>query len=237
MPDFSQRNHQQELMDDLNIPADELHNTLRELDTINHWLNGYITSIQGILSLIPTNTNQVRLFDLGTGGGELLPRVYRQLQSKQIDTTLKGIDFNPNCVEYAQKHNPNSSIQYHTQNVWDAINGETYDIIHASLFFHHFQNHEMIELLKRLKQCTRWGVVINDLHRHPLAYYSILWLTKWFSKNRLIQNDAPISVLRAFSRSDLDTLVHQAGWKQYRITWRWAFRWLVVLHQDNNHHE
>jgi len=72
-------------------------------------------------------------------------------------------------------------------------------------------------------------VVINDLHRHPLAYYSIKYLTQLFGGSRLVQNDAPLSVARAFSRADWQRLLAQASITQYELRWCWAFRWQVVL--------
>jgi hypothetical protein len=72
------------------------------------------------------------------------------------------------------------------------------------------------------------GFFINDLHRHPLAYYSISLLTRLFSKSYLVKNDAPISVLRGFTRDDWKRIFRDAGLDNYSCHWRWAFRWLVT---------
>jgi hypothetical protein len=72
------------------------------------------------------------------------------------------------------------------------------------------------------------GFFINDLHRHPLAYHSIKWITKIFSKSYLVKNDAPLSVLRGFKRKEWKGLFQQAGIDNYELQWKWAFRWLIV---------
>jgi hypothetical protein len=72
------------------------------------------------------------------------------------------------------------------------------------------------------------GFFVNDLHRHPFAYYSIKWLTKFFSKSYLVKNDAPLSVLRGFKRKELEVLSHQSSVEKISINWKWAFRWLLV---------
>ncbi len=80
-----------------------------------------------------------------------------------------------------------------------------------------------------MRSKARTGFFINDLHRHPLAYYSIRWLTGLFSRSYLVKNDAPLSVRRGFSRSELKSLLEAAGITNYSIRWRWAFRWLVIV--------
>ena len=80
-----------------------------------------------------------------------------------------------------------------------------------------------------MHQNAEKGFFIADLHRHPLAYYSIKWLTGLFSKSYLVKNDAPLSVLRGFSRKEWESLLTKAGIKNYSIRWKWAFRWLIIV--------
>jgi hypothetical protein len=50
-----------------------------------------------------------------------------------------------------------------------------------------------------------------------------------FSKSYLVKNDAPLSVLRGFSRNEWKILMEKAGIKNYKIKWKWAFRWLILV--------
>jgi hypothetical protein len=61
-----------------------------------------------------------------------------------------------------------------------------------------------------------------------LAYYSIKWLTRLFSKSYLVKNDAPISVERGFIKKEWENLCGLAGIKPVSIQWQWAFRHLIV---------
>jgi hypothetical protein len=81
----------------------------------------------------------------------------------------------------------------------------------------------------QLKHQAQLAIIINDIHRHPLAYYSIKWLTYFFSRSYLVKNDAPLSVLRAFRRSELKNLFKAAGFLRYQLRWQWAFRWQAIL--------
>jgi hypothetical protein len=77
------------------------------------------------------------------------------------------------------------------------------------------------------------GFVINDIHRHWFAYHSIAWITKLFLKSYLVKHDAKLSVWRAFKKSEIVSLLEKAGIHHYRIRWRWAFRWEVVVKPTN----
>ena len=99
----------------------------------------------------------------------------------------------------------------------------------TSLFCHHFTDEELVNMFIWLKEKATGGFFIADLHRHPLAFFSIRFLTSCFSSSYLVKNDAPISVLRGFKRADLVHLLRLAGIERYQIKWVWAFRWVVVV--------
>jgi hypothetical protein len=80
-----------------------------------------------------------------------------------------------------------------------------------------------------MQRNSREGFFINDLHRHPLAYYSIKILTRLFSASYLVKNDAPLSVRRGFTAKEWKVLLESAGISRFRVSWKWAFRHLVVV--------
>ncbi len=103
------------------------------------------------------------------------------------------------------------------------------DVIVSSLFCHHLNDQELAECMHWMNQNARAGFLINDLHRNKIAYYSIKWLTALFSKSYLVKNDAAVSVSRGFKRRELNELLRKSGVKNYSISWKWAFRYLIVV--------
>ncbi len=91
-----------------------------------------------------------------------------------------------------------------------------------------FTDEELVAMLQWMQINSEKGFFINDLHRHPIAYYSIRLLTALFSRSWLVQHDAPVSVLRGFSRAEWERLLIDAGINEYFLKWKWAFRWLIV---------
>jgi len=140
---------------------------------------------------------------------------------------LMGIDINKECIAYAQSIEA-PFIQYMVSDYRTVQFEQLPDILFSSLFSHHFTDEELVTQLRWMNENCQRGFFINDLHRHPLAYYSIKALTQLFSKSYLVKNDAPLSVLRGFKQGEWKRLCTQAGLAGISFQWRWAFRWLIV---------
>jgi 2-polyprenyl-3-methyl-5-hydroxy-6-metoxy-1,4-benzoquinol methylase len=105
----------------------------------------------------------------------------------------------------------------------------SFDVVHCALVLHHFSDDsDAARALAQMSKLARKGVVVNDLHRNLFAYSAIWILTRVFSRSRILQNDAPLSVARAFTRQELLQLAGTAGLSGVRIKWQWAFRWMMT---------
>lgn len=232
MPDFSKRSEETELMDDLNSSGAIISQTLQELEFINKWLGGNAVTLSGVKKLLENSGRKEGLViaDLGCGGGDMLKLVDRWAQRNGYSITLIGFDANPNTVHYATENaSGNPRIRFHAMDIFsDEFRKQKFDIVIGTLFYHHFNSAQLGAFFSQLKGQCSIGLLINDIHRHPLAYYSIKWLTQWFSKSPMVVNDAPVSVMRAFSREELVNILNQASFKKYQIDWKWAFRWRVL---------
>ena len=221
-------------MDEFGLGGEAMSQTLRELKFINHWLGGNAVTTNGLELLNAerkTPNAQLSIADLGCGGGDMLMLTADWARKKKLPAQLFGVDANEFITQYAQQHSANyPEISYQNLNVFSPeFQSQTYDIVTCTLFCHHFTDDELVELFRNLHRQVRVGIVINDLHRHWLAYHLIKWLTRWFSKSYLVVNDAKLSVRRGFRRPDWENIFRQAGIEKVRIRWRWAFRWQVVV--------
>ena len=219
-------------MDDLQHEGDIIDKTLRELEIINRLLGGNQVTINGINKLLTSKPNRtITIADLGCGGGDILKLVARWGRKKNIRLEMTGIDANRNIVAYAEKNTiAYPEIKYEAVNIFsEEFRKQQFDIVLATLFTHHFTNEELIDLFKSLAKQARIGIVINDLHRHWFAFHSIKWLTYFFSKSYMVKADGPLSVLRAFHKDELISILNKAGITNYTLRWRWAFRWELII--------
>ncbi|QMU30485.1 methyltransferase domain-containing protein [Adhaeribacter radiodurans] len=237
---FKNRSITPELMDDPNVDGSALRRNLEELEFINKWLGGNEVVTQALNTLWnngqinPELQSNLTIADLGCGGGDILRDVADWAFEKNVNATLIGVDANPVMIKYAQQKCAGvSNIHFLQADVFAPDFQEThYDIVICSLFCHHFTDAQLQQLLQRLKQQARLAIIINDIHRHPFAYYSIKWLTHFFSRSYLVKNDAPLSVLRAFKRTELIRLFKATGFFKYQLRWQWAFRWQAILYTN-----
>jgi 2-polyprenyl-3-methyl-5-hydroxy-6-metoxy-1,4-benzoquinol methylase len=230
--DFTSRSSAIEIMDDLDCKGEVVDQTLRELDFINHWLGGNAVTINAVKTVwksIPKDQT-ITIADLGCGSGEMLRILARLAKKENRKVELKGFDANSNITNFATDHSKDFDISYHAVNVFSPeFQQQKFDIILATLFMHHFTEIELVSLFASLKNQTATSIIINDIHRHPLAYHSIKLLTKVFSRSAMVKFDAPLSVLRAFTKAELQTILRKAGITNYALTWKWAFRWQLII--------
>jgi 2-polyprenyl-3-methyl-5-hydroxy-6-metoxy-1,4-benzoquinol methylase len=232
MLSFKNRSQEIEIMDDLLCNGEVVHQTLRELETINTLLGGNSVTINGIKKLLTKKINRtISIIDLGCGGGDILKLISNWGKKNNYQFQLTGIDANPHIVAFAKNQSKEyPTIDFIPANIFsDSFSNFSFDIAVATLFTHHFTDVELVHLLKTLKQQAKIGIVINDLNRHWLAYYSIKILTQLFSKSSMVKYDAPLSVLRAFKKHELTSILSKAGITNYSLNWKWAFRWQLII--------
>ena len=228
---FKNRSYEPELLDNNNLEPGVLFKNLKEIAFINKWLGGDEVSIKGIKKLISgKKLKTLHVADIGCGSGDTLQLIGKWAVKNKIEPTLTGIDLKKECIDLCRE-TITSATPVLFQSDYRLVNYKDLqpDIIHASLFLHHLDDSSIVEFLKTATQNSKMGVVINDLHRNGIAYYSIKWLTRLFPSSYLVRNDAPLSVWRAFSKKDLEKLCLKADITNLSITWQWAFRWLVVI--------
>jgi ubiquinone/menaquinone biosynthesis C-methylase UbiE len=228
MPDFQHRATASEWMDDLSITDDRLETALDELRLVSRWLGGAAVSLGALASVLPA-----RVLDVGTGGADFPAEAVRWGARNGVEVHVEGLDVNPvtlaHAAAYLDETLPPDLRPRVTLQTGDAealpYDDATFDVAHAALFLHHFDDDAAVAVLREMGRVAR-VVVVNDLHRHALAYGGIRTLAL-ASQSAMFRHDGPLSVLRAFSRAELTRLTEAAG-LQGKLSWHWAFRWRFV---------
>ena len=230
MPDFKQRSLLKELLDGDTIPFKDIKQNMMELNTINTLLGGHSITIKGVKALLNNKDTLTPIIcEIGCGGGDNLLAITSLFKKKHKWAKLIGIDIKKECIDTAMELFPDTTAMWMCNDYAKATFLQQPTIIFSSLFCHHFSNEQLVQQLQWMQQNCTNGFFINDLHRHPLAYYSIKFITQLFSKSYLVKNDAPISVLRGFTKKEWENIFRQAGITNYSIKWMWAFRHLIIV--------
>jgi 2-polyprenyl-3-methyl-5-hydroxy-6-metoxy-1,4-benzoquinol methylase len=229
MPDFKQRSTQEEMMDDFSLPHEIIDPIMDELEVVNKILGGYAVFFDAFQKI--GLKDGMIISDWGCGGGDSLRVIAKWARKRNLKIKFIGVDATATAIEYAkQKSVDFPEISYILADVMsDQLLPNQFDIVISSLFTHHFVDTDWIQLIQKMSSCASQYVIVNDLHRHWFAYYSIGILTSLFSKSDMVKHDSKVSVLRSFKRIELENLLQQGKIKHFTIKWMWAFRWQVCI--------
>ncbi|WP_447556360.1 methyltransferase domain-containing protein [Vreelandella sp. EE22] len=223
-------------MDEEDISFDEFHDCLVELERINHLTLAYRPTLKWLRPLIEKHAD-LCLLDVASGGGDMLRKIARQWPHRDGEGNglrLVGVDLNPWSKRSADTWSNSPAIRYETADIFEFEPDRPIDIVISSLFTHHLTNKQVVEFLRWMDRRASKGWFINDLHRHPVPYYFIKNATALFSGNRLVRNDAALSVARGFTVSDWRRLIDEAGLKGHvHIQWFFPFRLCVACCKES----
>jgi ubiquinone/menaquinone biosynthesis C-methylase UbiE len=193
---FERRAVEGEMMDDLSQPESEFAAAYRELAVINRRLGG----IRAIERFLPA-AQDLLILDVAAGGCDVSEALLRRFPCHIVALDLNGRGL----------HLAKSALPL----IGDALDlpfqDRSFDIAMASLFFHHLSNEDCVRVLAQMWRIARRRVIINDLHRHAIAYFSIRVLTRLLSRSRMVRHDAPVSVRRSFRPAELMDIARRAG--------------------------
>ena len=225
------RTDKEELMDDFSIGGDLLRDTLDKLENINRWLGGNKVTVNGLKTILKNHSKnqEISIVDIGCGHGDILRDVAIFGRKNGFIFKLIGIDANPTAILYAnQLSKEYPEISFQTEDVFsEEFQDRQFDVVLATLFLHHFKEEELVLFLQNTVKQAKFGIVVNDLHRHKIAYYLFMMLSI-FIKNNMIIEDGLTSVLRGFKRKELKKIAEELTLKT-QISWKWAFRFLWII--------
>jgi hypothetical protein len=227
------RTDKEELMDDFSIGGDLLRDTLDKLENINRWLGGNLMTVKSLKKVLSNHPKEqeVVIADIGCGHGDILRDVAKFGRKNGYKMKLIGMDANPTAIAYANELSAEfPEISFKTEDIFsDKFKNREFDVVLATLFLHHFKEPQLVSFLKNTLKQTKIAVIVNDLHRHKLAYYLFMLLSA-FIKNKMIIEDGLTSVLRGFKRNDLERISKKLKVKA-QISWKWAFRFQWILRE------
>ena len=180
------------------------------------------------LATATRGTQSFSLLDVGYGHGDMLRAIHRWAVRRGLTPRLAGMDLNPRSEPAARAATDAAlGIVYQTGNVFTDLGGGQADFppdfIVSSLVTHHMSDSEIVGFIRWMEGTSRRGWFINDLHRHPIAFYGFRLISSVAGWHRFVRHDGPISVARSFRRADWTALLAAAGVETADVSLRWRF--------------
>lgn len=230
------RSKENEIMDDPNIEDRALNEALSDISRVNRWLGGNNITIKAILKLIKKVpiSKEIIICDLGCGDGEMLRIIAKVFRRKKRNVRLIGIDLNEKSLQSANKLSEDyPEISFFRQNILEIDASKFYcDIIISTLTLHHLAYGQIKPVLSKSVMLANKAVIINDLHRSVIAYYLFKIFSFFFIKSYIAKNDGLVSIKRGFTKQELIQFSKDIEVSQFKIDWKWAFRFRWILKKD-----
>jgi SAM-dependent methyltransferase len=222
------RSNRLELIDLPGQASEELESAFRDLQWVNRHLAGWRvlrSCLPELLEPIPVE-RPVRILDLGTGSADLPLAMARWGRTHGRTVWITAVDINEQILDFARRE---ISAEPWVQLVQADMRrlpfpGRSFDLVTCSLFLHHFDPAGAVELLQIMARHARHAILVNDLHRHRVPYWSIQVISRLRRCGRVFRHDAPLSVLRAYRPGELQDLLRAAGIADSRVVRHFPFR-------------
>lgn len=232
---LQKRAEEPELMDDFSMGGEDLHEALRDLRLLNQIFGASGPTIYGIekLWILAERPSNLTILDVGAGSGDVNRHILRWADKKGINITIELVDVTEEaCEEARQFFHDEPRVLVRLVDV-KHLSEACVDIVTGSQFIHHFTGDELHKVVSYMHKASKIGVVINDIHRHWLAWLAVWLVSRVVSTNRYIRHDAPLSVAKGFRATDWIVLREAIGIPQLAYSWRPLFRYAVVIPQGS----
>lgn len=230
--DLSRRSYQSELMDTELVDYALFHQCLQQLEIVNILSLAYRPTLRWLRRTLrdAPSGKKISILDVGSGGGGMLRRIWKNLRRLGFSAELAGVDLNPWSKRSAEETTPAAmGISYETSDIFAFDPSRHADFIISCNFTHHLTDEELIRFIRWMEAHAARGWFINDLHRHWLPYYFIKTVFNLLPFNRMMRNDGPISISRAFRAPEWRRILDGAGIPEARRSIRWFFPFRYVV--------
>ena len=228
LPDLAVRRRQAELMDDPALDPSRHAQALRALRRINRvsftadrvWLE--VRRVHARLD------RPIRVLDLACGGGDVLLDVARRARKAAVPVELHGADVSPVAVQQARRQAAReAAVDVFELDVLSHPIPSGYDLITTSLFLHHLERNEAVDLLRRMADATESSLLVQDLRRTQLGYVFAWVGLHTLTSSDVARVDGLISVRSAFTTREVDDMCGDAGLAEAEVGRGWPQRFVI----------
>lgn len=217
-----------EIMDSPDLPAEEHHQALAGLRTINRWslvARSFLPHVVGLARSL--GRSELHLLDIACGGGDVPIALARLAEQRGIALRLTLVDQSAVALERASAAAGPIRHEVLQSDVFQAALPEA-DVVTNSLFLHHLDPPEVTAALARMAGAARHLLLVSDLQRSRLHLATAVVLCRLFSSSEVVRHDGPASVRAAFTPGELIQMATQAGMGGAEIARVFPFRMVLA---------
>lgn len=221
-----------EMMDRENNDDAVLRDDLRNLRIINKYFGGWSAIRRPLITLIEKidEPRTIGILDLATGSSDHPLAILKLARKFKRHVAITAVDKNPQILKIAREQT--QQIQEITLEQHDILAlpypPKRFDIVLCSLAIHHLSKEHAVTLLKTMHRLSRVGFILNDLNRNWPAAWTAWLYAHLTTRNPMTHHDSCLSVLRAFTKDELQEMARAAGIQNFVIHKQPFFRLVLI---------
>ena len=232
------RTQEPELLDGDSVSWQERLEAMDQLPLVNRFLGGARAVLKDLAPIVAESAPDrcLCLLDVGCGSADIPESIVCWAERAGRPIHVVALDRDPASIELAARRVAQTQCKLKLVRgtaLCLPLADRAVDVVTASMFCHHFFGDELVALVRELTRVARTAVIINDLHRHPAAYWGFRLASRIFLRGHVVRHDGEVSVRRGFVPHELRALADQFPDFRWTVRRRFAFRLCMVGRREN----
>ena len=189
------------------LPAHEARRSLHDLTRLNRFFGGH-TALRSLLRRLDLRRDQhFSVLDVGSASGDMGRELRRVCPNAKVV-----------CLDYDAAHLRSAEQPKVAADAFRLpFSADTFDFVLNSLFLHHFDNDQVVDLLRGFGRVASRGVLTVDLDRRWIPYWFVPATRPLLGWDPVTSHDARASVAAAFRPQELAALAERAGFTNVNV--------------------
>jgi len=228
-----ERAHDVVEMLDRPAPFADLSENLDDIARFNTLFGGARLTLRHVKRLVADlpGDRRVTVLDVGTGGGDIPRALVRWARRAGRSLRVIALDRDSETLRAAAARV--AGYPEITLIRGDAlalpVRPRSVDVAISALVLHHLPPAEAAASLAEMDRVARRGLVANDLFRSRVAHVVVWLTTRLLATSRMSRHDGPMSVRRAYTWREVESLARRADLVDVRVhRYAWALRLCAV---------
>lgn len=224
---FETRSKETEVLDQPDCDPALAATCYRFMEVVNHYFGG-VRIVRRLFEELAQRRDAgipLRILDIGSGSCDIPLAISRWAKTRGLAVQFTCLEIGGPATSIARAKLARANdpaVRLLMQDAFTYQPDEPYDWAVASLCFHHFDDEQILSLLRRLQGFVREGVLINDLRRSLLASSVAIVVTALAPPGA--RHDALASIRRGFKVAELRALLEKVDGTTVSVERAWWFR-------------